>query len=856
MSNQLLNQKKKAGYQRYRTLARSLAARIFATAEGRLFLVSGMPDFERLCSGLSRVREVTSPVQAPTPSDLGFATFCDGELTEHCLHVRSRALTRWFRALDDQSRQRARRQRAQQIASEAAEIRRLRQRLTDLHELRRRLVAGENPPDAPYVLDREGGRQLAALLENHVGEHPLTKRTAYVARIAFWIAGPPATSRYLQAIKPLSLPADQISRVGHLRKFRQRLYVWKQRSANEHWRAIHSELKAAVQALPREVVNEAGLTSRLRHKTLPEHCELLIARCTTALGALQDNAIYRVPSEIAALVACDGGAAELPARLIERFASDGDYGAFRRAICAMYHECGKPGYNELLWALGRLPELPELAHFETVRELRAADVSLQDIDWAQQQNLLRWFDRPILRPGWARAFTTALRDGGITLNRDELTDVLYAVRKPGDLRLLDQWAKWLRLLTPATITPKVRNLLVKSLLEQIVPSMTGLGCSAQLHRLLQPPARRCPGVVASCDGWPALAPWLHRIGHYQRISRQGVRTPKSVRKHLETAARLYQERRHLRDLQRRGLANDKQAARLRYLDERSDTSDRAAQSRSLRDAETVYVMTAIDAIRTVLHDVAMDRWQRVVGFALPQELAPWAVEMAQWARRMDEAQRRTLADILRAWTDHGDAYKSHLNANATWIDQAVSRDVDLPQWFSPESWRIQVGHREVTIGVSRQPCRTFLMGSLFNTCLSFGGCNEMSLLANAYDANKQVVYMWDARGKMLARQLTAISADFKLLGYHCYSVAGNDKQEARDEIIGRMASYCGRWARRCGIALADDGEPVAIGDHFWYDDGTWDWHAAGKASWADQNQRLEQPLPNLPPAITTAPALA
>ena len=53
--------------------------------------------------------------------------------------------------------------------------------------------------------------------------------------------------------------------------------------------------------------------------------------------------------------------------------------------------------------------------------------------------------------------------------------------------------------------------------------------------------------------------------------------------------------------------------------------------------------------------------------------------------------------------------------------------------------------------------------------------------------------------------------------------AGHDQQDLRHEIIAQMAAFCGRWARSCGIALADEGEPAAIGDHFWYDDGLHQW---------------------------------
>jgi hypothetical protein len=85
-----------------------------------------------------------------------------------------------------------------------------------------------------------------------------------------------------------------------------------------------------------------------------------------------------------------------------------------------------------------------------------------------------------------------------------------------------------------------------------------------------------------------------------------------------------------------------------------------------------------------------------------------------------------------------------------------------------------------------------MMGSWFHTCLSQGGCNQMAVLANAYDANKQVVFMRDAKtGAALARQLLAFNQHFQLLGYHCYSVAPGDDEATRDKYIAAMARYAG-----------------------------------------------------------------
>lgn len=120
--------------------------------------------------------------------------------------------------------------------------------------------------------------------------------------------------------------------------------------------------------------------------------------------------------------------------------------------------------------------------------------------------------------------------------------------------------------------------------------------------------------------------------------------------------------------------------------------------------------------------------------------------------------------------------------------------------------------------------------------MSLGDCNQLSVLANAYDANKQVVFMFadDDRGKRhaVARQLIAVSRDFKLLRYGCY-MSFRLNSTVREEIETAIASYCGQLAARCGLELADKGSPQAIGDHFWYDDGECQWPAAARAAWAE-----------------------
>lgn len=218
--------------------------------------------------------------------------------------------------------------------------------------------------------------------------------------------------------------------------------------------------------------------------------------------------------------------------------------------------------------------------------------------------------------------------------------------------------------------------------------------------------------------------------------------------------------------------------------------------------------------------------------------------------------REQLRRVLQADGEYGATYKLHLPANRQWLEKAARRGVLLAAWLRPRSSTAVVEGRKVIISVADDPCEIFLMGSYFNTCLSVGNYNQMSVLANAHDANKQVLFMHDAQGNVLARQLVAISCDFALLGYHCYAGIDHRQTSVRELYIAAMASFCGRWAHGCGLSLADEGEPDEIADHFWYDDGAHPWHDDAKQAWAAERAVTRPALSAQQiSARTTAPML-
>ena len=60
------------------------------------------------------------------------------------------------------------------------------------------------------------------------------------------------------------------------------------------------------------------------------------------------------------------------------------------------------------------------------------------------------------------------------------------------------------------------------------------------------------------------------------------------------------------------------------------------------------------------------------------------------------------------------------------------------------------------------------MGSYANSCLAPEGINAFSAIANTLDINKRVVYLRDGAGRVLARQLLAISETPELVCFDIY----------------------------------------------------------------------------------------
>jgi len=121
----------------------------------------------------------------------------------------------------------------------------------------------------------------------------------------------------------------------------------------------------------------------------------------------------------------------------------------------------------------------------------------------------------------------------------------------------------------------------------------------------------------------------------------------------------------------------------------------------------------------------------------------------------------------------------------------------------------------------------------------------MSVLTNAYDANKQVVFLASVssagRRQVIARQLVAVSRGFQLLGYNTYVNDPGFAPAYVEQLNAAVARFVGRLAARSNLELAEEGAPEPIGDHFWWDDDAVVWPETARAACSQNRAEAELP---------------
>ncbi|HVX11733.1 MAG TPA: hypothetical protein VHC22_11175 [Pirellulales bacterium] len=819
-------------------LARVLHARLYVNVEGRVFVVSGQVAHDKLKQTLAHRNRCPSMAESPTPNDLG-CPCVDGELSFRRLDGIGRALNAWRKDLAAEMRLRpAKRRSTARLARERQEIARLTSRLKTLRRWRAALASGREPTGAPYFLDAAAETSLRAALTHARRECPLTPLMAWQARVVYWLSGDCATRRFLSAVTRLLSACPKTSWSDRVRGFQQAVLVWKRRGEQESIRHLLVEMSLHLRRLPASAIRAGQFSARLRGRTFREHCDFLLASCTQLLEDARRGR-WLVPAALAALAAADGSATALPHQCFKVPIGQEDFSGLLLALERLAAQIGKPGYDALLIAMDQLSVLPHTSEFELLCQLLGRGNSVSDALWAGEHHLMYRIASSCLSVPVVRRLSEMFAEHGYPLDWDELGELVGRIQKEEDLKPVRAWLAWLGSVSPRVITPRMRKLLDVAFWKRYLPSVHKHGWFEQLAPCLS--AVRREKAPEDCQ---AL---LDRIAAQQRFIGKNEMLPKSLRKLLDLRDRRERERRALCAQRAAGTLAGVALPRLQSLERQHGASPDPAKIR--RFAEEAFLQLGIESMDVVTRQLAAAACRTYLG-SVAERIAPdrhW--DFAAWARAVTELEGDRLRELIVARECHGPEYKRHLSENQDWLGEAAVHGVDLDRWLSAEPDTIVVGGRAMDIGLASDLHHLFLMGNYFHTCLTLGECNDFSVLGNAYDANKQVVFVFTdddaARRQVVARQIIAVSSDFKLLGYRCYVASRFVEKGNREEIMRAMASYCGRLAARCGLELTAEGCPQSIADHFWYDDGACEWLAAARTAWAESTQMREETVVSL-----------
>lgn len=223
-----------------------------------------------------------------------------------------------------------------------------------------------------------------------------------------------------------------------------------------------------------------------------------------------------------------------------------------------------------------------------------------------------------------------------------------------------------------------------------------------------------------------------------------------------------------------------------------------------------------------------DTLARALGAASPRWDEAWR-DAARLYLAVDRNHAELKGLLRAAAAGNAAAWRLRLPGNAAWLARAAAH-LDTAAWLDPPAHSFPWRGSTCTLAAERDPLQALRMGLPFDSCLAIdAGCNRHSAIINALDANKWVVYLRDPRGRILARQLVAISGDWQLIGYRVYTSIGTG-----EGLIDAFADYTRALAAQCGIEPADHGQPDTLNGREWYDDGTHPWRRAEAGEAAQQ----------------------
>lgn len=312
------------------------------------------------------------------------------------------------------------------------------------------------------------------------------------------------------------------------------------------------------------------------------------------------------------------------------------------------------------------------------------------------------------------------------------------------------------------------------------------------------------------------------------IGRASPEMPVSLRKIVDAPERRRRELRFLESLVEGERVTEDQIGRAKKLRETPGTIDvRAIRDRLPRLAAEAVLAAAAALIQRV-------KRRRLESLTGPVDDATARDETVLQAALLSgniHYNRKILIEMLRAAVSGDLDWVGQRPENREFLARLNERGTDPAVWLAPHARTVPcpgVAGKRVRIFLETDPLRILPMGSYFGTCLSIHSFNAYSVVANAVDLNKRVIYARDADGRVVGRKLIGLTPDFLLLGFHTF--ANTADPEEHDTLCGIIDRFARDFAAACGLTTADTGSIETLLAEQWYDDGATGWTKDGASA--------------------------
>jgi hypothetical protein len=142
-----------------------------------------------------------------------------------------------------------------------------------------------------------------------------------------------------------------------------------------------------------------------------------------------------------------------------------------------------------------------------------------------------------------------------------------------------------------------------------------------------------------------------------------------------------------------------------------------------------------------------------------------------------------------------------LGPNRAFLAGLAAAGLKPDEWLAQRSLVIASRSGPLRASVTTDPLEVLQMGSLFGTCLSAGAFNAHAAVAAAVEVNKRVLYVKDEAGRVLGRQLLALTQSGELVGFTCYGAGAEDPGTHGAWVKLALELLALDIARACGASL-------------------------------------------------------